>query len=215
MFTHTPVDYNKTIINLLYKFKDCNNFADMSKVINEEIDRGNYSLYGLKQKLKIGTPVDKLSIQDVELRTKFIQSLNKMEIDYHRAIINDDLTTTSFNPNEKKAANIKVEEFFNALKDDKNPVNYVDNGVLKLNKELINKDISDLLKAKTWLNSIGIKFDIKLPIISEVPSKGEIKGDKEILKDAIESFQSSLLTLSAEEVFTENNNNTRKALDLT
>jgi hypothetical protein len=214
MFTHTPVDYNKTIINLLYKFKDCNNFADMTKVINEEIDKGNYSLYELKQKLKIGTPVDKLSIQDVELRTKFIQSLNKMEIDYHRAIINDDLTTTSFNPNEKKAANIKVEEFFNALKDDKNPVNYVDNGVLKLNKELINKDISDLLKAKTWLNSIGIKFDIKLPIISEVPSKGEIKGDKEILKDAIESFQSSLLTLSAEEVFTENNNNTRKALEV-
>jgi hypothetical protein len=39
MFTHTPVDYNKTIINLLYKFKDCNNFADMTKVINEEIDK--------------------------------------------------------------------------------------------------------------------------------------------------------------------------------
>lgn len=174
------VDYNKTIINLLYKFAPATTFEEMADILKKEA-LVNASLLPLISKLKlVGSPV--LTKYDVDLRNKFFVTFNNMEIATNKTILNTDLTGSLVNINKLESVNQLKNIWFNNMKSNNDVFIITEEGT---NIELSNlgvTSIKNLDNALTMFNALGIDFSFNTKVMS--------KDDKEkLLKSAIDLFK--------------------------
>ena len=174
------VDYNKTIINLLYKFAPATTFDEMADILKKEA-LVNASLLPLISKLKlVGSPV--LTKYDVDLRNKFFVTFNNMEIATNKTILNTDLTGSLVNINKLESVNQLKNIWFNNMKSNNDVFIITEEGT---NIELSNlgvTSIKNLDNALTMFNALGIDFSFNAKVMS--------KDDKEkLLKSAIDLFR--------------------------
>lgn len=174
------VDYNKTIINLLYKFAPATTFDEMADILKKEA-LVNASLLPLISKLKlIGSPV--LTKYDVDLRNKFFVTFNNMEIATNKTILNTDLTGSLVNINKLESVNQLKNIWFNNMKSNNDVFIITEEGTKIKLSNLGVTSIKNLDDAFTMFNALGIDFSFNTKVMS--------KDDKEkLLKSAIDLFK--------------------------
>lgn len=176
------VDYNKTIIGLLYKLSDATNFKEMEEIIRENLPY-NPEYKGLITRMKLGQELQPGDAAVLDLRNKFYGSMNKMVADADKLIINHNGTSNVQDLNDEKGASLVRSSWLNNLRaHTKTTVNGVrliritDSGKLAVNptalKGIVLKDSKDY---KNFLNTIGFTFPLK---ISKMGLK-DIKAFKE------------------------------------
>ena len=177
------VDYNKTIVSLLYKLSPATTFDEMIDLLKQEAVY-NPSLDQLLNKLKLNTPTNQLSEFDVDLRNKFFTSLNNMAVKYKKLIL-DPQTKLGLpvDLNEENAFNIIKTKWFNATR--------ANNKLFKVNKEgrfTINKSslpidtIRTLDDVTSFLNSLGYEYNIDLNRLNS-------DEKEQLLKSALNLFK--------------------------
>jgi hypothetical protein len=157
------VDYNKTIISLLYKLSPATTFDEMVEILKQE-GLHNPSLDQLLEKLKINTPTSQLTEFDVDLRNKFFTSMNNMLVKYRKLILDPQTKTgNSLDLNEENAFNIIKTKWFNTTRANNKLFKTSKEGKITLNKAALPVDtIRNLEDAILFLNSLGYEYNIDL-----------------------------------------------------
>lgn len=157
------VDYNKTIISLLYKLSPATTFDEMVEILKQE-GLHNPSLDQLLNKLKINTPTSQLTEFDVDLRNKFFTSMNNMLVKYKKLILDPQTKTgNSLDLNEENAFNIIKTKWFNTTRANNKLFKTSKEGKITLNKSVLPIDtIRNLDDVILFLNSLGYEYNIDL-----------------------------------------------------
>lgn len=177
------VDYNKTIVSLLYKLSPATTFNEMIDLLKQEAVY-NPSLDQLLDKLKINTPTNQLTEFDVDLRNKFFTSLNNMAVKYKKLIL-DPQTKLGLpvDLNEENAFNIVKTKWFNATRANNKLFKVNKEGKFTINKSALPVDtIRTLDDVISFLNSLGYEYNIDLNRLNS-------DEKEQLLKSALNLFK--------------------------
>lgn len=191
------VDYNKTIVTLLYKMAPTTSFDEVATTLKGMIDT-NPSLAPLVEKLKLNTPALELSKFDVDLRNKFYTSLSNMLAEYHKLLLNpEDLTGGIVNLNEQRAIGLVKEKWLSALKLNTKLVR-IEKGLYKIKTDALPvKSIADERDALKFLNSIGIDFPNQLARLTKDQRSTFLTSARDLLKTLYSTDPDAILSDNA------------------
>lgn len=164
LYLNNLVDYNKTMIELLYNLSDTTNFEEMVENL-KQLKLTNPSIQGLLDKLKVDYPSNELTAYDVSLRNKFIKSLNKMKATYNKLIISGENMDGNFlDINQSENANLIKRKWLENIKTSDlikvvNDKNVFDKANLKT------KSITNIKDAIKFLNELGFEFNLPIGMI--------------------------------------------------
>ena len=166
LYLNNLVDYNKTMISLLYNLADATNFEEMVENL-KQLKITNPSIEGLLEKLKVDYPQNELTAYDISLRNKFIKSLNKMKATYNKLIISgENLDGNFLDINESESANVIKRKWLENIKTS-NLIKVVNDKLVFDKTNLKTKQIVNVKDAINFLNELGFEFEIPLGLIQK------------------------------------------------
>jgi hypothetical protein len=166
LYLNNLVDYNKTMISLLYNLADATNFEEMVENL-KQLKITNPSIEGLLEKLKVDYPQNELTAYDISLRNKFIKSLNKMKATYNKLIISgENLDGNFLDINESESANVIKRKWLENIKTS-NLIKVVSDKLVFDKTNLKTKQIINVKDAINFLNELGFEFEIPLGLIQK------------------------------------------------
>lgn len=194
------VDYNKTIVALLYKMVKTTNFDEVAEALRGMV-YVNPSYRPLLTKLKLGdkkeedVPVENLTSFDVDLRNKFYTSMSNMLVQFHKILLDsENLMGANVNLNQARDFSVTKERWLSNIR--------LKSGLFHTNKGVIELDITKLgvpsvrdeSTALKFLNSVGIDIPSNLKMFTTEERDKILSAARDLFKILYSTDPVDLLT---------------------